>query len=416
MHILLVHQAFASPGQPGGTRHYELARYLTQHGHNFTIVASNLSYLTGKQAVDHENATVHQTPSGMRILYSYTYPALHNSFFHRVISFISFMTTAVWTALRAGPVDVVMGTSPPIFQALSAWSIAFLRRRPFLLEIRDLWPEFAVDMGILTNPILITLSRWLVSFLYAQASHILVNSPAYRDYLINKGVPGSKITLIANGVDSNMFNPAAKGEAIRRQWQLSEQFVVTYAGAIGVANDIPTILKAAHHLRDHNHIHFMLVGDGKERANVETIARELNLANVTLTGALPKSQMADVLSASDACLATLQNIPMFTKTYPNKVFDYMAAGRPVVLAIDGVIRTVIEEGQAGIFVPPGDSKALAEAVLALAVDPVRCAQLGANGRRYVIQHFERAQQARQFEQLMVNLANYSLKKGDIGWR
>jgi glycosyltransferase involved in cell wall biosynthesis len=160
----------------------------------------------------------------------------------------------------------------------------------------------------------------------------------------------------------------------------------------------------------------MLVGDGKERANVETIARELNLANVTLTGALPKSQMADVLSASDACLATLQNIPMFTKTYPNKVFDYMAAGRPVVLAIDGVIRTVIEEGQAGIFVPPGDSKALAEAVLALAVDPVRCAQLGANGRRYVIQHFERAQQARQFEQLMVDLANHSLKKGDIGWR
>src|SRR5690606_4284270 len=139
---------------------------------------------------------VEQTIDGVRILRTYILPALHRSFVWRVIAFISFMFTSVWAALRAGQVDVVMGTTPPIFQAVSAWVVATLRRRPFLLEVRDLWPEFAIDMGVLKNPILIALSRWLERFLYARATHIVVNSPAYQEYLRDKHVPKSKISFI----------------------------------------------------------------------------------------------------------------------------------------------------------------------------------------------------------------------------
>lgn len=402
MHILLIHQAFASPNEPGGTRHYELAQKLIHQGHRFTIVASDRSYLTGERPVAETPATA-VSANAVRVLRAYTYPSLHRSFFWRVVAFFSFMMTSVKTALGAGEVDLVMGTSPPIFQAISAWLVARIRRRPFLLEIRDLWPEFAIDMGVLRNRLLIGLSRWLERFLYARATHLMVNSPAYRDYLIDKGVAAEKITLIANGVDPTMFNPDARGEQTRAALGLNGQFVITYAGALGMANDIQTILYAADRLRHEPRIHFLMVGDGKERAPLEALAARLQLENVMFAGSRPKSEMAEILAASDVCVATLKNIPMFRTTYPNKVFDYMAAGRPVVLAIDGVIREVVETAQAGIYVMPGDPQALAAAVRYLLDHEEEKNSMSRRGRVYVEQHFNRAEQSRQFSELLETL-------------
>lgn len=405
MHTLLIHQAFASYDQPGGTRHFELARHCVQQGHRFSIVASDLSYLTGQQATARQGLVTEQNLDGVQVLRTYTYPSLHRSFTWRVVSFLSFMFTSVVAALRAQSVDVVMGTSPPIFQAVSAWFIAAVRRRPFLLEIRDLWPEFAISLGVLKNPVLIKFSRWLESFLYARANHILVNSPAYRDYLIDKGIAPSKISLISNGVDTTMFDPLAHDEQIRQEWQLDNKFVVTYAGALGVANDITNILRAAALLRDKPHIHFLLVGDGKERANLEEFAAEHSLSNVTFTGTRPKSEMKNFLAASDACLATLQNIPMFRTTYPNKVFDYMAAGRATVLAIDGVIREVVEQARGGVYVTPGDPEALASAIEDLSLDREEARRMGTSAREYVTKHFDRRQQADDFARLLERIAD-----------
>ena len=403
MHILLIHQAFASPSEPGGTRHYEFAEYCVRQGDRFTIVASNLSYLTGKPTqADARPETEHGT-QGVHVLRTYTYPALHRSFFWRVVSFLSFMFSALVTALRAGPVDLVMGTSPPIFQAVSAWIVAVIRRCPFLLEVRDLWPEFAIDMGVLTNPILIRLSRWLERFLYARATHILVNSPAYRDYLICKGIPPEKISLIANGVDPSMFDPHADGARMRQDWNLDGAFVVSYAGALGLANDIPTVLRAAEHLRDQPHIRFLFVGDGKERARLEALAQQLALTNVTFVGSRPKSQMPDILAASDVCIAILKDIPMFRTTYPNKVFDYMAAGRPTIVVIDGVIREVVEQAEGGIFVRPGDDQALADAIRRVYYDRPAGRRMGQAARSYVVEHFNRHTQAHQFAELVRHL-------------
>ena len=244
MRFLLIHQAFVSPDEAGGTRHYELARHFVEQGHQFSIVASDVSYLTGKRVTDSCRARARRDLDGIRVYRAYTCPFLHRSFVWRIISFLSFMFTSTWVALRTGPVDLVMGTSPQIFQALSAWVVALLRRRPFLLEIRDLWPEFAIDIGILQNSFLVKLSRWLEKFLYARASHILVNSPAYRDYLLGKGIHEEKISVIPNGVDPHVFDPGDKGLGFRREWKLEGKFVVTYAGAFGLANDIQTLLRA----------------------------------------------------------------------------------------------------------------------------------------------------------------------------
>jgi glycosyltransferase involved in cell wall biosynthesis len=255
-------------------------------------------------------------------------------------------------------------------------------------------------MGVLTSPILIALSRWLERFLYRRATHIVVNSPAYEGYLHGKGVPRDKITLIANGVDPTMFDPTACGQSMRERWGLKDEFVVAYTGALGLANDIPTILRAAQRLHHRPDIHFLLVGDGKEKQNLEALAAKMGLQNVIFAGSVIKGQMSQVLAAADACVATLQDIPMFRTTYPNKVFDYMAAGRPTILAIDGVIREVIEAAQGGIFVPPGDDQALAGAVLGLAEDRARARALGKSARAYVVEHFDRHQQAEQFAMLL----------------
>jgi glycosyltransferase involved in cell wall biosynthesis len=408
IHVLLIHQAFVGPNEPGGTRHYELGKHCVAQGQDFTIITSDLSYLTGKPAVRKEGLISEQRLDGLRVLRPYTYPSLHRSFIWRVVSFLSFMVMSIVASIRSINIALVMGTSPPIFQAVSAWLIAKLRRRPFLLEIRDLWPEFAIGMGVLKNPVLIWLSRWLERFLYARATHIIVNSPAYRDFLVARGVPSDKISLIPNGVDTGMFDPSARGDGLRNSWGVDGKFLVTYAGALGMANDIPTVLRAATRLRNDTDIHFLLLGDGKDRIKLEGMARELSFTNVTFAGAISKSSVPEALAASDACIAILQDIPMFRTTYPNKVFDYMAAGRPTILLIDGVIRKVIEAARGGIFVPPGDDKALAEAIRELSRNQEKARAMGQAAREYVVEHFDRRKQADQFVELIQRVVHHAI--------
>lgn len=403
MHVLLIHQAFASPRQQGGTRHLELGSRFVAAGNDFTIVASRMNYVTSEAIACEES----EEYGGVRVRRAPVLGGTSRSYLLRILSWISFMASSVWTALRVRDVDVVMGTTPPLPQALSAWVVAAVRRKPLLLEVRDLWPEFAIDIGLLKNPVLIWFARRLEMFLYNRASHLLVNSPAYREYLLSKGVASQKVSFIANGVDPEMFAPAIEGPtaengglSVREELGLHGRFLVTYAGAIGMANDLGVVLHAADRLRHRADVHFLIVGDGKERGNLEWLMHELELSNVTFAGSRPKSEMPRYLAASDACLATLKDIPMFRTTYPNKVFDYMAAARPIVLGIDGVIREVVEAAGGGVCVRPGDAVELARAVEQLADEPDRGREMGLRARAYVAEHFNRDSQAREFCELM----------------
>lgn len=403
MKILLLNQAFVSPDEPGHTRHFEMAQYLRKHGHELVIVASDLNYQTGQRTVERHGLFTEQTIDGVRVLRSYIYPTLHRSYFWRIVSFFSFMFSSVWTALSVKDADLIMGTTPQIFQAVSAWFVAFIRNKPFLLEVRDLWPEFGISMGVITNPIVITLTRWLEKFLYARATHILVNSPAYKEYMLAKGVPASKVTYIPYGTDVDMFNPNVDGLSARKRLGLEDKFVVLYAGALGQANDIYTVLCAAKHLNDQDHIRFVFWGDGKERPNLQSEAERLELRNVIFAGVCPKKEMPSVIASSDVCLAILQNVPMFKTTYPNKVFDYMAAARATVLVIDGVIREVIESSKGGVFVEPANHELLAQTILELSKDPQRVKQMGTNARAYLVKNLDRRDKLDETLKLLTSL-------------
>ena len=401
--VLLIHQAFVSPSEPGGTRHYELAKRALHRGVHFTIVASEVSYLTADPVAKGKSRAGGQDLEGVRVLRSYAPPCHHRGFVWRLVSFLSFMISSVRTALGAGAVDVVMGTSPPIFQAISAWLVSVIRWRPFLLEVRDLWPEFAIQMGVLNNRMLIRFSRRLEAFLYSRADRLMVNSPAYRDYLIAKGVPEYKVSVIPNGVDLSMFDPEATGRKAREEFGLGDWFVVVYAGALGMSNDIETLLRAADRLRGER-IKFLIVGGGERRQKLEGLADEMGLENVIFAGARPKKHMGEILAASNAGVATLRDIPGFRSPYPNKVFDYMAAGRPAILAIDGAIREVMDAAGGGVFVQPGDDLALADAVRDLCSHPERAREMGRRARCYVEQHFNRDDQAGDLAKLVIGLS------------
>jgi glycosyltransferase involved in cell wall biosynthesis len=212
------------------------------------------------------------------------------------------------------------------------------------------------------------------------------------------------VELVPNGADPAMFAPSDDGDAFRAQHGLEGRFVVLYAGAHGLSNDLGVVLQAADELRDDPRLAIVLLGSGKDKAALQAQAVAMGLENVCFLPPVPKLEMGQALAAADACLAILKPIPLYATVFPNKVFDYMAAGRPVILAIDGVIRQVVEAAESGVFAPPGDPAALAQAIRQLADDPQRAREMGLNGRRCLEQSYDRARLSAQLAEIMEAMA------------
>jgi len=233
------------------------------------------------------------------------------------------------------------------------------------------------------------MSLWLERFLYKRADRVMVNSPGYVDHVHQRG--GQRVELVPNGADPAMFDPADRGDSFRAAHHLQEKFVLLYAGAHGMSNDLGVALGAAALIQEKSpSVRLVFLGDGKEKANLQKQAEMMGLTNVLFLPSVPKAEMKEALAGADACLAILKPVEEYKSTYPNKVFDYMAAGRPVVLAIDGVIREVIEKAGSGIFADPGNPAALAEAVCKLAADKDLARRMGMSGRVYLEEHFSRS--------------------------
>jgi glycosyltransferase involved in cell wall biosynthesis len=398
MHILIIHQSFASFAEPGGTRHQEFARLLASRGHRVTVIASPVSYLTGTSTASGTSPIFREASpkgaenggggEGVEILRARVFSALHQSFFHRVIAYFSFMFSAFFTGLKVREVDLIWGSSPPIFQGVTAWALAKIKRVPFLFEIRDLWPDFAIAVGVLKNPVLIRVSKWLERFLYRQADQVMVNSPGYLKPVESRGA--RHVDLIPNGADPSMFDPSNDGARFRRLHYLEDKYVVMYAGAHGMSNDLGVVLDAARLLAGIPEIQIVLIGDGKEKAALQAQAERLGLENVTFLPSIPKNEMAETLAGAHACIAILKPLEEYKTTYPNKVFDYMAAARPVILAIDGVIREVVESAGCGIFSRPGDAEGLADTIRFFCANHEQAQRMGFSGREYLEKNFSRA--------------------------
>lgn len=401
MRILLVHQYFLGAGDAGGSRWNEFSRFFTEAGHEVHVLAGMVHYAKGTKAPEYKGKWLvkEEVGPGVTVYRCHVSESYNKSFLGRFWAYVSFTLSSTLAGIRHVPKpDVIIATSPPLtvqptMSLLKAWF-----RVPAVFEVRDLWPESAIDTGVLTSKPLIKMSYRMEAKAYRTADWVNVLTPAFEEALVErKGVVREKISMIPNGADLDIMVPGPKDNEIRRQLGLEGAFVVSYFGAHGRANRVGQLLDVAERVKDsHPDIRIMLVGDGMEKPGVVEDAKRRGLDNVIFVDSVPKHEVCNYINASDVCTAVLMKNDTFKTVYPNKVFDYMSCKRPIIIGIDGVARKLVEDADAGLYAEPENTDAFIEAMMTLKNDPARMTAMGESGYRHAAEHYSRRGMARKY--------------------
>ena len=389
MDVLYFHQYFATRRRSTATRSYELARRLVDRGHRVTIVSRDTRRLeAGRDSRPPGRLVARERVDGIDVLflnipYANRYPTPV-----RLASFTAFTVAAgVAGALERKP-DVVFASSTPLTIGIAGLATARLKRVPFVFEIRDLWPAVPVQLGALRNKPAVQSAEWLERRLYEGAERIVVLSEGAQQDLERRGVPSEKLALIPNAADLDVFRPGIVDEGFRARHGLEGRFVALYAGAMGRANGLDQLVDAADKLRG-SRVTIVALGDGGERPQLERRVRELGLDKLLFLPPVAKEELAGIVGAADVTLTIFAAYPVLETNSPNKFFDSLAAGKPVVVNLDGWLRRLVEENDAGVWVPAGDPAALAETLAELADDDARVERMGGNARALAEREFSR---------------------------
>jgi glycosyltransferase involved in cell wall biosynthesis len=401
--VLYVSQYFVRADQPGGVRHWQHTRALARAGHQVHVVTS---YVQHKERTVPDRyrgrRVVHEVEDGIDVWRTYSTPGYGRDLRSRLASYGTFAWWAAIAALRAPRPDVVVASSPSLPSAAAAAAIARLRGARFLLEVRDLWPDSAIAMGLIRDRRAIAAARALERFCYARADRIVALTEGIRDGIVAQGVPPGRIVLITNGVDLEM---TANGAGPAPAPVPADAFVAMYVGAHGTYSSLETVLDAAARLEDAPGVRLVLVGNGDRKPALVAEARRRGLANVAFVDPVPKREVPSWLARADACLLPYQDRPLFAGALPNKAFDYLGAGRPIVAAAPpGELTRLVERARCGIAVPPEDGAALAGAIRTLAADREAARRMGEAGRRHALEHYDRAALAARFVATVESLA------------
>ena len=401
LHVLFISQHFPPEIGAAATRISELAFALRRKGHRVSVVTEFPNYPEGIIQDHHRGKLfLKEKYNDIEVVRTFVYASERGTILQRMLFYLSFMFSAVFGGLLVRDYDLILATSPPLFVALSGYALSVFRRRPFIFEVRDIWPESARSLNQLRGRLFIWMAEKLERFLYRRADRIIVVTPGFIRDLLSKSVPRDKITLISNGVDVNFFKPRPAIATLAGKYGLKDRFVVSYTGNLGLAQGIETIIDCAELLQDQPDIVFILVGDGVVKKRIMDSANRRGLQNVIFIDSQPKSEISAFLSTSKVCLVPLKKTELFRITVPSKLYESMACGKPVILSVDGEARRILEEARAGIFAEPENAREMAEAILKMYRHPELLAEYGRNGRRHVVEHFSRNQQVDLLESLL----------------
>ncbi len=417
MKLLVIYQYYKDRESPGHSSIYELTQYLAEQGHEVTVVSGETGYMqsTSTGLPWYRRLVRVESVGAVRVIRTFTYSEMHRGYLGRVLSFISFTLSCPLGILRAGSVDVALASSPPILPVFMAWLVCKLKRIPFVLEVRDLWPASAVQMGILKSRVLIGLMGWMESTLYNKSNRIIVLTHGIRSDICSRGWPEEKVELVTCGVDFDRLYPDSSArQATRNSLEWDGKTVVLYFGALGEANNIPVILRTAKRLEHHEDILFVLVGNGIKRKATELWLNESRISNVQMLPAVPKTSARDYICAADICLATLLDIPLFDGAIPTKLIDYMACAQPVLCGIRGEAQNIVEASGAGHTFEPDSDEELAERVLEMSNDVEGRRKMGAMGLAYVQERFSADEMRQQAESVLFAASGSGPEKSSNG--
>jgi colanic acid biosynthesis glycosyl transferase WcaI len=401
--ILYISHYFPPEVNAPAVRVSEMARRWTDSGADVTVLTCFPNHPAGIIPEEYRGLLRSQEKRGAtKIVRTYVYAAANKGFLKRIINFLSFMFSAILLGTPVvGKPDILIATSPQFFVAVAGYVISRLKRCKFVFEIRDLWPEEIVAVGALKNKLAIKFLETIEMFLYRKADLIVAVAEGTIEILKQRGIPISKMALVPNGVDVDLFSRCAGGDDVRRELGLDGKFVAGYIGTHGMAHKLGTVLEAANLLKDHDDIRFLFVGDGADKKNLQIQAKDMGLNNVVFQPQIPRSRVAEFYSACNACLVPLRKADLFTKNIPSKIYEIMASSRPIIISTEGESRRLVEMSGAGLGSRPEDPQGMAEKILYLRDNSVLCREMGQSGYSFALANSSRTRLADNYLNLLM---------------
>lgn len=410
MHVLYLHQYFATRKGTTGTRSYEFARRLVDKGDRVMMVTSGLANREfpvpdGKEHAEFETDGIDVV--ALAAGYNDPQSGTGMSGWRRMLKFYQFARSAARVGKGLPRPDVVYATHTPLPIGTAGLALQRHFDVPFVFEVRDLWPEALVNVGVLKNPAAIWWLRRMAKRIYAGANHIIALSPGIKDGIVRAGAPAGKVTVIPNASDLDLFRPDLDGSAQRERLGLGDRFATIYFGAMGAANGLDYVIDAARVLAERGREDIVLVlhGDGGKRPELEDMVRENGLHNVVFSDTVPdKSEVARIVAGCDACM-TIYRAAREQTWSPNKMFDALAAGKPVLINVPGWLGETIENNNCGRLLDPHDPRALADALEGLAANPELRRRMGENARALAEREFSREKMADRLAKLLLEVVS-----------
>lgn len=395
MNILYIHQYFLTPQEPGGTRSYWIAKELIKNGHQVTMVTSSTKYPDPLTKVSIE---------GINVLYLREEYHQNMSFAMRLKAFVHFMFKATRLAFQQENIDLVIATSTPLTIGVPALFLKWFKKTPFVFEVRDLWPEVPIQMGAIQNRFFIKATRFFEKTIYKNAEHVIALSPGMQDG-ITKHVPREKTSMIPNMAKVDQFWPRESNTALMKSLNIKpETFKIVHFGSLGLANGAFSIIDSAKLLKDRKNIEFLFVGGGSMESELQQEVKENKLENVKFLGKFPMEKVSEIVNFSDVSIISFADIPILYTNSPNKFFDSLSAGLPVIVNSAGWTKDIAEKYMCGYYVNPKNPQELAEKILYLQSNEEVAKKMGQNSRKLAENVFDKSILSAKFVKIIEEVA------------